>query len=350
MMKPLLAIGQLATSLEKQSEPLLNLMEQLGYLPIHTAVHLKRADVITQLAQLGQSSDAMNDHLLTPLMIACHLSNRPIATQLMTQLGADPNIVDRNGFNCLYYACGLAHLEKPGYRAEALKEAFDNIDLIQCLLEQGANPNQQDRRGETLLHHLGQSTLNLSNILRQKPHHSTLKESHHTLMNFITQKTVAQVMLLLEHRADISVRDNVGHTALHKAAIGGNPQIINAILSAGGDIFLLDQDNNGQTPHDLATQHKQSAAAEALNNAIKKKLPITDIKDLHIPKATGYFTRPPVSQESIKQSESLYALQCSQRRHFMTEWARVIAAFELGLHWKDIAKSAQACLPQLLNK
>ena len=75
------------------------------------------------------------------------------------------------------------------------------------------------------------------------------------------------VLLLLEHGAEVSARNNKGGTPLHYAARHGHSETLRFLLHTGAD--LQSRNNNGWTPEDLARvySHPQVVAmlqAEAL--------------------------------------------------------------------------------------
>ncbi|MBI3930249.1 MAG: ankyrin repeat domain-containing protein [Armatimonadetes bacterium] len=59
-------------------------------------------------------------------------------------------------------------------------------------------------------------------------------------------ETVPVVAYLLEKGSDIHADDNGGRTALHRAAMEGNAQVIEMLLKAGADLEAVD--NDGRTP------------------------------------------------------------------------------------------------------
>jgi ankyrin repeat protein len=74
------------------------------------------------------------------------------------------------------------------------------------------------------------------------------------------------VSLLLDKNAEPDVRDNMGRSALHYAAIGGpdhSPEIIETLVSRGGDVNA--RDKRGCTPLDLAAGASNQDAASVLD-------------------------------------------------------------------------------------
>ena len=68
--------------------------------------------------------------------------------------------------------------------------------------------------------------------------------------------------MLLKHGAAPNVQSMLGSTALHCAAGYGAVPIVQALLDAGADASIRDQD--GKTPADLARSYGQGACLELL--------------------------------------------------------------------------------------
>jgi cytohesin len=125
--------------------------------------------------------------------------------------GADPNIQDKVGNTPLHDAA------KSG-----------SPDVVKLLLEHGADPNIQNKVGNTPLHYAAKySWLNVA--LRHDP--------------------LEVVKLLLEHGADPNARDKDGKTPLHYAAEFCHVDVARALLDYGADPTI--RDSEGRTPLDV---------------------------------------------------------------------------------------------------
>lgn len=123
-----------------------------------------------------------------------------------------PNTLNANGSSALSFAAGKGQLES-----------------VQFLLNNNANPNIQDQK--TLLTPLHWAVMRLN---KDKP----------------TRDYLEIINLLLEKGADIAARDRNGLTVLHEAARGGNDDIIKLLLQRGAAPFINDKGalNKGRTP------------------------------------------------------------------------------------------------------
>jgi ankyrin repeat protein/superfamily II DNA or RNA helicase len=108
-----------------------------------------------------------------------------------------------------------------GELLEPSRELFEacergDVELVEVLLDEGANPNVKDERGWTPLHYVA-----LSGV-----------------------EKIA--MLLVSRKAEVNAKDNEGKTPLHYAAENHQTSIVDVLVSAGADPNI--KDNLGRTP------------------------------------------------------------------------------------------------------
>jgi hypothetical protein len=103
---------------------------------------------------------------------------------------------------------------------------------VRYLLDHGANINLKDKLGRTALH------------LTVWPAHAEV------------------LKLLLEKGAKISIQDNQGNTPLHVAVLRQNEEITKILLEKGAPIDI--RNNNNETPLDLAQKQKNKKFVELL--------------------------------------------------------------------------------------
>ncbi len=113
--------------------------------------------------------------------------------------------------------------------AEKLRHALNlgDVESARQLIEEGGDPNETSENNGT------------------------------TLLYAATQKGDEDLArwLLLEKRADATIANHSGRTALHQAALFGRPVIASLLLEAGGDIDAIDETNS--TPLDFAQQRNR---------------------------------------------------------------------------------------------
>ena len=59
-------------------------------------------------------------------------------------------------------------------------------------------------------------------------------------------------VLIEEFDADVNIRDDMGYTALHSAAMTGNSELVSFLIENGADKTAMSTDEDQETPFDLA--------------------------------------------------------------------------------------------------
>ena len=130
---------------------------------------------------------------------------------LVKKRGADINAVDAHGYSPLHL------LREPGE------------NMVQFLVDLGANPNQVDKEGETLAH--------LAVYERQSDAEALIRD-------------------LAEANASFNIKNKAGgSTATHFAALSGNWALVDVFRKVGADFDI--KDNAGRTPNDIIKFHSQ---------------------------------------------------------------------------------------------
>jgi hypothetical protein len=140
----------------------------------------------------------------------------------LLDLGADPNEVDDDGASLLH---------------RAIEGALDDQtceSVVQLLLSRGANPNVHDEDGETPLIKATQS------------------------------QNVALMRLLIDRGAELEARDADGCTALRHAIEGNVDDEAAALLLLSSGADALSADNGGRTALAAAKDHEQRRVLSAL--------------------------------------------------------------------------------------
>ena len=141
----------------------------------------------------------------TPLHMAARNGHKEVV-QLLLDGGADPNKINGVGQNPLHEAAGS-----------------DYKDVVQLLLESGTNPNNEDKFQMTPL-----------------------------LLTNNTMSSQIIIKLLLDYGADINKQKN-GRTRLHWAAFFGHKKVVQLLLDRGADPNMAS--GHGETPlHNCAQQ------------------------------------------------------------------------------------------------
>ena len=138
-------------------------------------------------------------------------------------------------------------------------------EVLQLLVEKGADLNAQANDGKTALHCAAENCdlAEMEYLLGHKANpnlkmHDSVyyTENGFTPLHFefvasgnkspSVVDRIKAVDLLLKHGADINAKDATGNTSLHLAAVYGNPDIVSALLARGADSGAVNL--TGQTP------------------------------------------------------------------------------------------------------
>uniref|UniRef100_UPI00358EE801 uncharacterized protein n=1 Tax=Myxine glutinosa TaxID=7769 RepID=UPI00358EE801 len=229
-------------------------------------------------------SRKMAQELETPdecinLILAVRAGNLATCTDILARNPSQVNCRGWNGLSPLHQAC-----------------LHGRTDLVRCLLQNGADPNQPNDFGETSFHFacrngnvmlieelfgFGADIEVVDNVRRTSLHHATLGGNVMSLKYleelgscqwivldgyFQTPLHVASStgkndivrFLLQNNRSNIHLRDMKGNCALHLAALHGQGITCWMLLKAGGPELLFTRNNDGCTAIDLAKSSKCS--------------------------------------------------------------------------------------------
>ena len=199
----------------------------------------------------GADVNLTNNNNATALMIAC-LNSNVDAINVLLNAGADSNIADADGDSCLHNAVGKSCIADPAIAAyegythlhhgdcskENLQAIIDhgvdinasnkmnvtalmvacqrgNTDVINILLNAGADPNIADEKGAACIHHAVGGGCRKEVLLR-----------------------------LISRGADVNATTKINRTALKIACLNRNEDAINVLLNAGADSNIADADGD----------------------------------------------------------------------------------------------------------
>ena len=201
------------------------------------AIRSNQTDVIRALYPERPDVDDATDHGKTALMAAAAAGDAGLVAELLER-GADPAATNRLGGSVLMYAIGgrdrttirlvletgvpLDGQASNGWGAVMMAAARNDAETIALLGERGADPNAQDIYGWTPL----MRAVYLGNA-------------------------AAAEALLSQPELDLTRTNRNGQNALHIAVIGGESELVNALLERGLEQIT---DRNGYTPKSIADE------------------------------------------------------------------------------------------------
>ena len=144
--------------------------------------------------------------------------------------------------------------------------ATETAHQVRGLIDQGADPNLRNWRGETPLHRaaIRNPDLEVSRALIGAGADPNARDETGAtpLHRAAPQASPARGNLLIEAGASVDVRDKRGAAPLHYAAESGRDRMMVRLVEAGAD--LNSQDQAGRTPLRLAVENGWAASARTL--------------------------------------------------------------------------------------
>ena len=282
-----------------------NSQDEDGQTPLHRIISAMRntstnyVDGLRFLLDNNAGVDAQDYELSTPLHLASSLGCLK-ATQMLLEFGANVHIQNNDGETPLHRSlknigaspyCSLditrsllehgADVDAHDYRhwtALHLASYSGNLNLVQLLLEHGANACVRNDEGETPLHHLlrgicasSDAALEIIPPLLERGADVDARDKHHlTPLHLATRcRNLGAVRLLLGHGANIDVRNDKGWTPLYQSLMVISPilfdvdlEIIRSLLEHGADVDA--HENKHWTPLHLTSFRGHDAATQVL--------------------------------------------------------------------------------------
>ena len=200
--------------------------------------HLQRVKL---LLEAGADPNLKCTSGMTPYAVAV-MMGQPNIVKILIESGA--NINDNISFNPASFITGGAvsvHDSTSAVQINVLMIACEcgHLDIVQILLENGADPSICDINGNNALHHTllsetsGKGTLEITLLLLKTVDPNIANKRGRTALMYACMNGHCEVVehLLRTYDLDLSLTDNDGSTALCHAAYGGHIEVINVLSS-----------------------------------------------------------------------------------------------------------------------
>uniref|UniRef100_A0A8C3LXP0 Ankyrin repeat domain 27 n=1 Tax=Chrysolophus pictus TaxID=9089 RepID=A0A8C3LXP0_CHRPC len=269
-----------------------------GYTPLHIAAICGQTSLVDLLVAKGAIVNATDYHGSTPLHLACQKGYQNV-TLLLLHYKASTDVQDNNGNTPLHLACtyghedcvkALVYYDVHSCRLDIGNEKGDTPlhiaarwgyqGIIEVLLQNGANPNTQNRMKETSL----QCALNSKVLLfifqldfsLMSPQHSTETFSRGSSVSSLSsastdvrqdevKNSYKEVRLRVPASGlGVNVSNQDGFTPLHMAALHGHSDLVSLLLKHGASISAKNAEH--AVPLHLACQKGHSQVVECLMN------------------------------------------------------------------------------------
>lgn len=206
----------------------INHQDNIGRTPLSWAVHCNRLEIAKHLLDGGANLEHEEEDGRTPLFWSINKEYLAM-TRLLLDHGANIHHQDNNGCTTLIVASschkrGRVVEEKQTHSGQVVSSTNDHLETIRLLLDRGANPEQQDKDGRTVLSwvalndHISIAQLLLRRGGARINHQDSCGRT--PLLLAIIYRHVQMTKLLLDHGARIDLHDYDGRTPLH-CALGG---------------------------------------------------------------------------------------------------------------------------------
>ena len=234
----------------------INARSKTGRTLLHSAAYFGRVETIQWLLSLGADVLVVEEDGFTPLHEA--VTKDLTAAELLYEAGADINARSKTGRTLLFEAAvngksqivrwllslgaDVSAADENGF-SPLLGAVTMDLATAKLLYEAGADINTRNNIGQTLLHgsvyygnvEMAQWLLSLGADV------SAADEDGFTPLHRAVTKDLATAKSLYEAGADINARSKEGKTILYEAALNGQFQTIQWLLSLGVDFSTADR-------------------------------------------------------------------------------------------------------------
>jgi ankyrin repeat protein len=196
-----------------------------GATALHWAAHWDDVELVRDLLAGGANVDATTEYGLTPLALSAENGTNASGdiVELLLQKGANPNLLRASGETVLMTAAFAG-----------------NVKAVEALLARGANPNAKEKvKGQTaLMWAASEGHLDVTRALLAHGAEVDARSMRESTALHLTarQGRIDMVRLLLDAGADINAKAADKSTALVVAVIRGHVDLAHFLLNAGAQV------------------------------------------------------------------------------------------------------------------
>jgi ankyrin repeat protein len=164
--------------------------------------------------------------------------------------------------------------ESESYTALMIAANYGFLDMVNLLIEAGANVNAKSDGGVTALQlcispkHDESARIAVRLLAAGADAHVKTGGGNTPLMEAVYMANMDVIKVLLSANVDVNAKNQYGETALMTVFVGGDePEIVSLLLDAGADKELVNVD--GESAADIAHRLSRAQAFSVLCNKVK---------------------------------------------------------------------------------
>ncbi|KAF3179460.1 hypothetical protein EYR41_003101 [Orbilia oligospora] len=259
----------------------IGVFDDYGRSPLRFAVDGGNVNAVKLLLQSGADINAPVDYHGGTALHWASRTGRAAIVEVLIDSGADMTVKCYDGRTALDYSrdngydtiTALLLLKAGTTGAHEKKESLHyysregNLDIVNELLDQGANVLAVEEGNTTALHlaALGGHEKVVELLLRNGANPvATAKDGRTILHRAVESGNDKVVRLILSQKPDVEAKDCYGRTPLHWAARVGNKELVTTLLEHGADPAA--EDLHGRTPLQQAVYGGQKTIIEMLES------------------------------------------------------------------------------------
>ena len=212
---------------------------------------------------------------ITPLQLACYDGNYEMV-KLLLEYGADSALSDEKGRNCFHYlsSANYPYVKKNTASNEKEPAVFrpDIAKLLKCDI------NQKDEEGVTPLMRLVQNKYPMYSCMLTELYmklgadcHVTDQEGNTVLMLAAKNEHITASMIFMQEKDLLDKQNHAGETALHLTTANNVANCATAYMLVDHGADMQIRDNEGRSVADILEDHPNASYWEGVTKLSKEK-------------------------------------------------------------------------------